>query len=151
VTWEGIGKDVYSSLKLFSTKTAIYGVCGGDCTGSTIAINWLLSGAPKDFRPTPPEYENTWDWTIIELSPEGIALYNENLEREVTMETMLAVGSGRKVALYCMRVLGMSPPEAVHEACKMDQWSDAPLFTANLKDTTPRRWAPAPKKKKRAA
>ena len=148
VTWDGVGKDNFSAIKLYAGNGCIYGVTGGNATGSLHAIKWLQDGAPADFRPIPPEYENDWDWKLIELSKGGIAIYNEYLERETTLEPVLAVGSGRKVALYCMKYLGMSPAEAVREACKVDMWSDAPIYTATLADPVVRRWEP-PKRRKR--
>jgi len=148
VNWEGICTDIYSSIKLFTTKSAIYGVTGGDCTGSIHAIEWLQDGAARDFRPKP---RDEWDWTLIELSPEGIALYNTNLERETTLEPCLAVGSGRKVAYYCMKYLGMPPAEAVREACKVDNWSGAPIYVASLRTATVKRWTPTRSKPKKGS
>ena len=55
---------------------------------------------------------------------------------------MLAVGSGRKVALYCMKYRGMSPAEAVAEACKVDHWSEVPIYRASLKSPQPELWVP---------
>ncbi len=150
VTWEGVGRDQFSAVKLFPTKNAIYGVTGENCTGSLIAIDWLQSGAPKDFKPLPPEYDNDWDWKLIELSKNGIAIYNTFLEREVCLDNVLAVGSGRKVALYCMKYLGMSPAEAVREACKVDCWSDIPIYHATVKSRVVARWEPGPASKPKA-
>ena len=147
VTWEGVGSDVYSSVKLYTTKSALYGITGENCTGSLLAIDWLREGAAKDFRPMPPEYEHDWDWKLIELSMEGIGIYNVNMERELTLEPFLAVGSGRKVAMYCMKYLGMTPAEAVHEACKVDHWSEVPVYTVSLANPVVRRWSPAKRKK----
>lgn len=144
VTWEGIGQDTFTAIKIFSTNKAIYGITGENCTGSLIAIDWFLSGSIASNKPIPPEYENNWDWKIIELSKEGIAIYNEFLEKERTAEPFLAVGSGRKVAMYCMKYLGMQPPEAVHEACKVDHWSEVPIYTASLKRRTVIPWPNKP-------
>jgi hypothetical protein len=149
VTWEGVGSDIYSSIKIFPTsngKPAIYGVTGGDCTGSIRALEWLQGVRDTATKPSPPDYEHSWDWKLIELSSDGLAIYNEYLEREMCTEPMLAVGSGRKVALYCMKYLHMSPAEAVREACKVDHWSEVPIYVCRLDDLKVVRWTPAKKK-----
>jgi hypothetical protein len=141
VTWEGVGKDSFRAIKIFAGKKAIYGITGGDSTGSLTAIEWLRKGVDAgESKPLPPEYEHTWDWKIIELSRSGIAVYNEYLEREICEEPCLAVGSGRKVALYCMKYLHMSPAEAVREACRVDLWSEVPIFHAALSDMKIKEW-----------
>lgn len=149
VTWEGIGTDVFSGVKLFPAKNgAVYGATGENCTGSIRAVEWLQGDRLPELKPLPPEYEHDWDWKLVELSPAGIALYNMYMERELCLDTVLAVGSGRKVAMYCMRYLRMSPAEAVHEACKVDHFSDAPIYVASVKDPRVVRWSPPRRKKK---
>lgn len=146
-TWEGVGTDVYSTIKVYAGQKSIYGITGENCDGSLKGVAWLQSGKNKDDPPQPPEYENAWDWKIIELSPEGIGIFNIYLERDKTLEPFLAVGSGRKVAMYCMKYLGMSPAEAVNEACKVDHWSEVPIYRASLKTMKVERWHPKPAKK----
>lgn len=138
-SWEGVGTDVYSSIKLFVGNNALYGVTGEETDGSLAAIEWLQMGAPKVERPEPPKNAK---WKLLELSPSGLAVYNTYLERDVILDRNIAVGSGRKVAMYCMRVLGMSPAEAVREACRVDDWSDLPVYTASLSGMTVQKWAP---------
>jgi hypothetical protein len=147
-TEEGIGGDAYSVIKLFANDEAIYGVTGGNCTGSLTALAWLQSTRNEPDKPMPPDYDHEWDWRLIELSSEGIAIYNERLERELSTDMILAVGSGRKVALYCMKYLHMTPAEAVREACKIDHHSELPIYTASLADLTVRKWAPPARKRK---
>lgn len=148
VTWEGVGGDAYSGIKLASGNGAVFGITGGNCDGSITALDWLISGGSKESKPLPPDYDHDWDWKIIELSPKGIAIYNERLEKEENLEPLLAVGSGRKVALYCMKYLHMSPAEAVAEACKIDHWSNIPIYVINLMDGKLVKWAGKPKRKK---
>ena len=58
VTWEEVGKDVISAVKLFPAKSgAIYGMTGGNCTGVLRAVEWLQSDRSVETRPMPPEYE----------------------------------------------------------------------------------------------
>lgn len=148
VVWEGISSDSYTGLKLYTSKRgSVFGVTGNNCSGVIRAIEWLQQETPAlEHRPQPPNGDHDWDWRIIELSPQGIAVYNELLEREPIMDGMVAVGSGRKVALYCMKYLGMSPAQAVAEAAKVDEWTDVPVYHVTLPDMQIVRWT-APKKK----
>lgn len=152
VGWEGIGSDIFTGQKLFAAKNGnLYGWTGNNCTGSIRAMEWLLGDRPLETKPLPPEYEHDWDWRLIELSKEGISIYNEYLEREVTLEPMLAVGSGRKVALYCMKYLNMTPAQAVHEACKVDCFSGTPIYTASLSDPKVKLWKPTTRRSPKGA
>lgn len=144
--------DAFVGQKLFAGKNGvIYGWTGGNCTGSVRAMEWLLGDRLVETKPHPPEYEHDWDWKLIELSKDGIAIYNEYLERELTLEPLLAVGSGRKVALYCMKYLRMSPAEAVREACRVDHFSEVPIYTASLVKPEVVRWKPVVKKRVKPA
>ena len=148
VSQEGVGSDVYSSVKIFTTDTSICGIHGENCEGQIRAIEWLQQGSHPENRPEPTKAA---DWHIIELSPSGIAIYNTWLERDLLLNKFIAIGSGRKVAMYCMKILGMSPAEAVREACKADDWSDVPIYVADLKDLAPRRWVDKTSTTKRKA
>lgn len=132
VVWEGAGTDAYRSKKIYAGPNALYGVHGSNCDGVMHAIDWLKAGAPKLDRPEPPE-DCDWDWKIIELTEQGIALYNTLCERDLTLEPFLAVGSGAKVAMYCMKVLKMGPAQAVAEAAKVDDWTALPVYRAELR------------------
>lgn len=145
VTWEGIGSDAFAGIKLFAAKNgAIYGVTGANCTGSIRAVEWLQGDRANENKPHTPE-PNDWNWRLIELSKDGIAIYNEYLEKDSTLEGYLAVGSGRKVAMYCMKYLRMSPAEAVREACKIDDFSEGPIYTATLVNPKIVKWVPKKK------
>lgn len=143
VTLEGVGSDAFQGEKLYIANGNIYGVAGEDCDGSILAIEWLRLGAMPDFRPSAAGAE----WNLIELSPAGLAVYNTHLEREPCYERILAIGSGRKVAMYCMKYLKMSPKEAVREACKVDDWSKPPIYYASLADPVVRRLTEKRKRK----
>lgn len=143
VTCEGIGTDSYSNIKLFVSYGSIYGTRGENCDGQVRGIEWLQDGKIPENRPDPPKDA---DWQILELSPAGIALYNTWMERDLLLDTCMAIGSGRKVALYCMRVLGMTPAQAVAEACKMDDFSGPPVYVCSLKGLKIHR-APGAKRK----
>ncbi len=147
-TWEGVGTDVYQAVKIFAGPKALYAITGENCDGSAICVEWLQSGTGPQGRPDRPE-DCEWDWKVVELSVGGIAIYNTYFEREVTTEPYLAFGSGRKVAYYCMKYLGMAPAEAVREACKVDHWSEVPVYSAKLADLAIQRWKPATAKRRK--
>lgn len=145
VTHDGIASDVYTGMKLFVAGSAIYATQGENCLGQMLGIEWLQQGAIVQNRPVPPKGA---DWNLLELSPAGMALYNDHLEREVVVADMFAIGSGRKVALYCMKYLGMSPAQAVFEACKVCNYSAPPVYHATLKERIIREWNPTKKGRK---
>jgi len=149
VTWDGVGTDVYTACKLYVGRNAVYGVTGDNCAGAIRAIEWLKGDRNPESKPQPPEYDHDWDWKVIELSPGGIAIYNELLEREVTEEDVLAVGSGRKVALHCMlhETPRKSPAEAVMAACRVDHYSSVPIYRVRLDTLKLERWKPAPRRR----
>lgn len=137
VTLEGVGQDSFKGEKLYVANGGIYGVSGEHCDGYIHAIEWLRNGAHPTNRPEPPKKS---DWVLIELSEFGIATYNTLLERDPCYEPFMAIGSGRKVAMYCMKYLKLSPADAVREACRVDAWSKPPIFVADLKDLDVRRY-----------
>ena len=61
-----------------------------------------------------------------------IWLWDETLDRDLVMEPNFAIGSGAKVALYCMRVLGMGPRKAVQEAARVDAYTKGPFVVERL-------------------
>ena len=144
-SWEGMGIDRVKVMKLYAINGKLYGTQGENCVGQMSGLEWLREGAIPANRPVAPLGA---DWHLLELSKSGVAILNQHLEREELMEDVLAVGSGRKVALYCMRALGMSPAQAVWEACKYDNYSSPPIYTASLIDPTIRIWKPRKKKDK---
>lgn len=143
---EGIGSDIYSTIKVFAIGGCLYGTHGENCSGQVRGIEWLQTGAMRENRPDPPEDA---DWHIVELSPNGISIFNTWMEKDPLLNSYIAIGSGRKVAMYCMKYLKMSPAQAVAEACKVDSHTDHPIYVASLDDPVPRRWAP-PKKRRSA-
>jgi hypothetical protein len=146
---EGVSTDIYSTVKIFVGKEALYAVTGEDTDGSNICVEWLQSGTGIQSRPDRPEI-CTWDWKVIELSYEGISFYNTYFERDIIIEPFSSFGSGRKVAYYCMKYLGMSPAEAVREACKVDHYSELPIYHALLSDLEIVQWKPPKKTRKKS-
>lgn len=143
---EGVGKDSFRGDKLYIAGDRVLGITGDNCDGALIAIDWFKAGAKILERPVPPKRA---DWIIIELSRAGIAVYNTLLEREDVREPFTAVGSGRKAALYCMKVLGKTPGEAVYGASLVDEYTAPPIMVAKLSDMVVRKWIPTKKGKKK--
>ena len=137
VTCEGVGTDIYSAIKIFAANGSLYGLVGDNCVGQLRALEWLQQGAILANRPEPPKKA---DWMILELSKTGIVIYDTFMEREETLNTYIALGSGRKVAMFCMKYLGYNPVEAVDAACKADHWTDHPIYHASLAKPTVRKW-----------
>lgn len=124
VSHDDIGIGSYLSIKVRRIRNSIFGEAGEDCSGIGLALDWLKNDWDTHQPPVP---EDDWDWNILELSPEGIFVWDTWMHREPVMEPTMAIGSGRKVALYCMRFLGMTPEQAVHEAAKVDHHTRAPV------------------------
>lgn len=137
VGFEGVGQDSFRGEKLYIANGCIYGVAGENCDGYIHAIEWFRNGADSTSRPQPPKKA---DWILMELSASGISTYNTLLERDPCYEPLMAIGSGRKVAMYCMKYLKMSPAQAVREACRVDTWSKPPVFIATLREQVVRRY-----------
>ena len=123
---------VYPTNKFKRIGDSLYGVCGGDCSGAEFILNWLDNGGSWKDRPSKKEYRG--DYFILRLAPNGIAIASsESPSFEAIEADFYAIGSGRKVARYCVERLGMSLPEAVLEACEFDRpWSSPPLYWERL-------------------
>lgn len=122
---------VYPTNKFRRIGDSLYGVAGGDCGGAENVFNWLESGGAWKDRPSKKEYKG--DYFILRLAPTGIAIAADGPNFERIEADFYAIGSGRKVARYCIEALGMGPVKAVFEACKYDHpWSSPPLYYESL-------------------
>lgn len=144
ISWDDIGTDIVHGIKVFCANNKVYGFHGEDCSGVVNAMDWIVAGEIKANKPNPPPGA---DWHILELSNFGISVYNIYLENDPLLETCMAVGSGRKVALYCMKYLKMSPREAVGQACLVDKYSGPPIYVASLRRNCVTKWNPKKKEK----
>lgn len=126
----GIGTGQASSKKLHRIGKSLFGERGDDCTGVSIALDWIRRGRKWRDRPTMPADSS---FNLLELNPQGIFLWSAALDRDCIDEPNFAVGSGAKVALYCMRYRGMSPVKAVEEASKVDAFTKGPFVIERLK------------------
>lgn len=129
VTDDDIGTGTRLGMKLWRVRKSVFGVAGEDCSGEGLARYWL----EHDYKThQPPVPDDDWDWHFLELSPQGIFVWDKWMHREQVMEETMAIGSGRKVALYCMRILHMTPAKAVFEASKVDHHTRPPVHTVPL-------------------
>lgn len=130
VTDDDVGTGAYLGTKIHRIRGSLFGEAGENCSGAGLALEWLRNDRKTHQPPIPDE---DWDWRILELSKEGIFIWDTWMRRERVKETTMAIGSGRKVALYCMRVLGYGPERAVHEAAKVDHHTQAPVSVERIK------------------
>ena len=128
VTDDEIGVGAYSGIKLHRIGKSIFGESGEDCSGIGHALKWLRTNR----KSAPPDAIEDSDWHLLELAPDGIFVWDTWMHREPVKEQTMAIGSGRKVALYCMRYLNMSPEQAVFEASKVDHHTRPPVLVEKL-------------------
>jgi ATP-dependent protease HslVU (ClpYQ) peptidase subunit len=126
----GIGAGQYRTPKLHRIGRSIFGERGESMAGVSQALWWLRKGAKRHDMPKLPKDA---DFYLLELAPQGIFLWDSYLDRELIDEPNFTIGSGGKVALYCMRELKMTPAQAVAEAAKVDAYTRAPIITMKLK------------------
>lgn len=129
VTDEYVGTGEYPSSKLHRIGDSIFGESGENCEEIGLAVEWLKRGQIPDER---PEFSEDADFILLELSPKGIFVWGKYLFPTAVNEKTMAIGSGRKVALYCMRFLKMTPEQAVMEASKVDRYTKPPVETEKL-------------------
>lgn len=126
----GIGTGQVRSPKLHRIGQSIYGMRGANCVGQSLALDWIRRGCKWKRRPLMPKGA---EWNFLELSPRGIYLWSEALDRDELDEPNFAIGSGAKVAMYCMRVLTLPPLKAVEEAAKVDVYTKGPFKNERLR------------------
>ncbi len=128
-TFDDAGTGAFTTKKLYRIDDSIFGEAGGG--SSSRIIRWLIDGRRPDERPS-FDKEEKGEAIVIELNREGIFIWDHELFAYPVLENSFAIGSGRKVALYCMRVQRMSAEEAVKEACKVDDGSREPVHVEKL-------------------
>jgi ATP-dependent protease HslVU (ClpYQ) peptidase subunit len=95
---------------------------------SQLVMDWYAEGCPKK----PEGYDIPDKFTLLVVKPDGAAyMANDgpNLTGPLTAPFQ-AVGSGEEFALGAM-AHGASAVEAVVAACKLDVWSDLPVYAAS--------------------
>lgn len=120
----------YSTEKLYRCGKSIFGE-QGDVANGLVFRRWILDGQPKKGRPmfTPNDDDA---FTALELAPDGLWLWDATLIRQRLLDPVFATGSGAKIALYCVCVLGRSLEDAILEAAKIDMHTSGPVQTMRL-------------------
>ena len=122
------------TAKIWRHHRSIFGACG-DCPAIAKFRRWVEAGMPQTEVPT---FDDDADLGVLELRPDGIYIWDVGLfpDRLEDAEQNYATGSiGAGVALYAMRVLNMSPADAMREACRVDTESGAPVRYLTLDGT----------------
>lgn len=122
----------YAAEKLYRAGRSIYGEAG-DVENGLKFRRWVLDGMPKKGRPSFGNFTDD-QFSILELDKDGIWLWDQTMSRQALKESEFAIGSGHKIALYVMRVLGKSAEEAIDEAAKIDIHTAGPVQVLHLKD-----------------
>lgn len=100
---------------------------GASCTiagGAEAIRKWYCDGMPKE-----PAYALPEAFTLLIVKPNGEALYGNDahmLAGPLTAD-FYAIGSGCDYALGAME-MGADAKTAVEVACKLDVWSDCPIY-----------------------
>jgi hypothetical protein len=132
-SYEGAGTDVFPTKKLYRIGDSIFGEAG-DGPGAARMIQWLQRGQKYKEQ---PKYERTLGndehaFCLVELCKEGIFLWDYACMRYPVRQEVFAIGSGRKVAMYCMRYEKKSPEQAVKAACLVDDGTREPVDVMRL-------------------
>lgn len=120
--------QTYASDKLYRAGKAVFGEAG-DVTSLHKFRRWALDDFPKKSRPTGLD-----DFYVLEVSADGMWLWDKNLVREAIRDDFFAIGSGAQAALYAIRVLNKTPEEAIVEASKVDIHTAPPVQVMALED-----------------
>lgn len=123
--------------KVFKLPGRLIG-CSGDVSAFTRFIDWQRAGGKLTER---PDFSGSSDneFDALELTPGGIWQWDQTLARMSIEEDNWAIGSGADIALYAMRVLHLSPEDAVREAAKIDIRTMLPVRTYELPGRARRR------------
>lgn len=130
-SFDGAGTDMFTTDKLYRIGVAIFGEAGDSAVTAKI-IKWLQRGADSEREPAFTDDERAAGAAVVELAPDGIFLWDTALMRLPVKEPNFAIGSGRKVALFCMRFLDMTPFEAVQSASLVCAYTKPPFTSWRL-------------------
>ena len=108
-------------------------IIGGAGNHPEIVMDWIDRGKPLNDKPS-FDYEKD-NFSILHLTDDGIFLYNNSLIGFRLKEKNYAVGCGCDVALYCMRVLKMTPDLAVKESTKINLFCGGDVDVFKLNET----------------
>lgn len=100
---------------------------GASCTiagGAEAIRRWYVDGMPKEVPYALPE-----SFTLLVVKPNGEAFYGNDAHMLAgpLNDSFYAIGSGSDYALGAMQ-MGADAKTAVEVACKLDVWSDCPIY-----------------------
>lgn len=105
-------------------------IIGGAGNHPEKVMEWILRGKPANDRPLIDEEKD--DFSVLHLTNNGIHLFNNSLDGYRLKERNFAIGCGSDIALYCMRVLKMTPAQAVTEAGRINMFCGGEVDTLVL-------------------
>lgn len=120
----------YAAEKLYRHGKSVFGEAG-DVEAGLRFRRWIMDDKPKKGRPTFDKGDD--QFLVLELDKDGIVLWDQSLIPQRLTETEFGIGSGHKIALYCMRCHNMTAEEAILEAAKIDIHTAGPVRTLELK------------------
>jgi hypothetical protein len=118
------GDSFFESKKLYRIKDSILGI-SGTSTASRKFLKWF------ETRDNCLEFNEDDSFTTLELSPNGLFMWDHNLTPIEILSQHMAIGSGHMAALAALH-LGSSPEVAIETACKLDPHSGGPLQVLHL-------------------
>lgn len=122
------GNVSFKTTKLFQVGDSLLGVAG-TLTAALKFIKWFK----KQDHDEPPILKDADgdDFDVLEVSPKGIFMWDNDLTPIEVLDPFYAIGSGRLAALAALH-LGSSPEHAVETACLVDSYSAGPVQTLTL-------------------
>lgn len=119
------GTVQFNTPKLHKVGQSVFGVAGDDWVD--VFLEWVRTGKKKlPERLMELELDDV-NFSVIELSPNGIYSWNRTFTRIEIKDKEFAIGSGEMVALYAMRVLNFAPAPAVSAAATVDSHTGGPI------------------------
>jgi hypothetical protein len=122
----------YRSDKLYRAGGSIFGEAGDVAAGLRFR-RWAQDGMPKKDRPKFSGYSDD-DFSVLELSKEGLWMWDATMVRQKVMDPVYAIGSGARIAMYCVSILKMDAEAAILEAAKVDIHTAGPVQILRLND-----------------
>lgn len=120
------GPAHFTSKKLFKVGKSIFGF-SGSMTDSLKFIQWAKDRDQENI----PEFFKEESFDVLEVSPEGIFVWDNELVPMEILDPWATAGSGHMAALAALH-LGSSPEVAIETACKVDRASGGPLQVLHL-------------------
>ncbi len=131
-TFGSTGAGQFALPKLTVVRGRVFGMSGNPDTALR-GLEWIKAGARINSRPDLTGGEDDDSFNLLELAPDGLYLWTNQLVRVAVLEPHLAIGSGSMVAEYVMRQ-GACPAAAVAAACTVDPHSGEPVHTIRLSE-----------------